>query len=222
MQRDSDLRAGIRAAVPLLLPTVALGASFGILARPVMGPFVPVVMSLVVFAGSSQFAALGVLQGGGAPLAAITSGLLMNARWLPMSFAIAPSLRGRRLRRAAEAQAIVDASFVLASRRDGTFDRGLLLGSAVPQALAWTGGTLAGVLAGGAIADPDRFGLDAIFPAFYLAVLIGEARSPRARAAAAIACLITTGLMSFTPAGVPVIAASAAALIGLRRARSGG
>src|SRR6476661_7850302 len=114
MQPDSDIRAGVRAALPVVLPTIALGIS----ARPVMGAVAPIAMSILVFSGGAQFAALSVLQGGGAAFAAITAGMLMNARWIPMSFAMAPSLHGGRLRRAGEAQAIVDASFVISNRGD--------------------------------------------------------------------------------------------------------
>jgi predicted branched-subunit amino acid permease len=217
MQAQSDLRAGVRIALPVVLPLVALGISFGILAQPVMGSAAPGVMSLVVFSGGAQFAALSVLQGGGAALAAIAAAMLMNARWLPMSFAVAPSLRGRRGRRMLESQAIVDASFVMSSRRDGTFDRGLLLGAALPQYAAWLGGTIIGVLLAGVIDDPNRFGLDAIFPAFYLALLLREARDRRAYEAMALAAAITVALTTFAPAGVAVVAGSAAALLGLLR-----
>jgi 4-azaleucine resistance transporter AzlC len=219
MQSDSEIRAGIRAALPIVLPTVALGISFGILARPLMGPVAPVVMSILVFSGGAQFAALSVLVGGGAALAAITAGMLMNARWLPMSFAMTPSLRGGRLRRAAEAQAIVDASFVISDRGDGSFDRGLLLGATLPQAVAWISGTLIGVLAAGTIADPSRLGLDAVFPAFYLALLVREAGGRRAYEVMAVAAIITVALTTFAPPGLPVIVASSAALLGLRSRR---
>lgn len=214
---DSAISAGIRKALPIVLPTVALGVSFGILARPVMGGAAAILMSILVFSGGAQFAALSVLHAGGAALAAIGAGLLMNARWLPMSFAITPSLRGRRLRRAGEAQAIVDASFVIADRRDGTFDRGLLIGATLPQAVAWISGTIIGVLASHAISDPTALGLDAIFPAFYLTLLIGEARGRGAYVTIALAATITLTLMTFAPAGLPVIAACTAALLGLRR-----
>jgi predicted branched-subunit amino acid permease len=217
MQAESELRAGVRIALPVVLPTVALGISFGILARPVMGSVAPGAMSVLVFSGGAQFAALSVLQGGGAAIAAITAAMLMNARWLPMSFAMAPSLRGGRVRRSLEAQAIVDASFVMSSRGDGTFDRGLLLGATIPQFVSWTGGTIVGVLLAGSIADPSRFGLDAIFPAFYLALLLREADNRRAYEAMALAGVITLALTTFAPPGVPVIVASSAALLGLRR-----
>src|SRR5215218_7384867 len=99
MEAKRDLWAGVRAALPVVLPTLALGVSFGVLARPVMGALGPIVMSVLVFSGGAQFAALSVLQAGGTAAAAISAGLLMNARWLPMSFALAPSLSGSVARR---------------------------------------------------------------------------------------------------------------------------
>ena len=131
-----------------------VAVSFGVLARPVMGAAPAVVMSIVVFAGAAQFASLSVLAAGGTAGAAVVAGLLMNARFLPMGFAAAPSLRGGSLARAAQGQAVVDASWALASRRDGTFDRGLLLGATIPQAFAWISGTIVGVFAGSSLAHP--------------------------------------------------------------------
>ena len=81
MHEHSNISAGVRAGLPLLLPTLALGVSFGVLARPVMGPAAPIAMSILVFSGAAQFAALSVLAAGGGALAAITAGMLLNARW---------------------------------------------------------------------------------------------------------------------------------------------
>jgi predicted branched-subunit amino acid permease len=218
MAQDRSVRDGVRAALPLGPPTFLLGASFGVLARPVMGWLAPIVMSVVVFSGAAQFAALSVLAAGGAAGAAIVAGVLMNTRWLPMGFAIGPSLPGRTPARAAQAQAIVDASFVMASRGDGTFDRGMLLGATAVQAVSWWTGTAVGVLAGPALPDPEDLGLDAIFPAFYLALLAAEAHGRRALLAAAVGAAITAALMPVAPVGLPIIAACAGALVGLRRA----
>jgi predicted branched-subunit amino acid permease len=220
MKRDSDIRAGIRAGLPLVLPTLALGVSFGVLAEPIMGKVAPIVMSLVVFSGGAQFAALSVLLSGGAAGAAIGAGMLMNARWLPMSFAVTPSLLGGKTRRAAESQAIVDASFVLASRGDGSFDRGKLIGATLTQGVGWWAGTAIGVFAGGLLGDPEKLGLDAIFPAFYLVLVVGELRhhDRDSWVVVALACAVTLALLPIAPPGIPVIAASTAALIGLRRA----
>jgi 4-azaleucine resistance transporter AzlC len=213
----SRLRDGIRAATPVIVPTFVLGISFGVLAEPVMGELAPVVMSVVVFAGSAQFAALSVLAAGGGAAPAILSGLLMNARFLPMGFAVGASLPGGAVARGAQGQAVVDASFVLANRGDGRFDRSLLIGATLAQGAGWILGTLVGVFGGAAITEPERFGLDAIFPAFYLALLAEEARSRSAVVAALLGAFIALALMPVAPPGVPIIAASAAALLGLRR-----
>src|SRR3954469_21747107 len=208
--------SGLRAGLPLVAPTFAGGFSFGVLAQPVMGSIAPVLMSLTVFSGAAQFAALTVLAAGGGAVAAIAAGMLMNARWLPMGFAMGPFLSRRPLFRAAQSQALVDASFALSSRGDGTYDRGILFGATLPQFFAWSAGTLAGVLAGGALADPSSLGLDAIFPAFFLVLLFGEARRGKPLTAALLGAGIALTLTPFAPPGIPVLAASAAALIGLR------
>ena len=215
-QRHSDLRAGVRAGLPFVLPTAAVGVSFGVLAEPVMGKVAPIVMSILVFAGSAQFAALSVLAAAGGAAPAILAGMLMNLRFLPMGFAIAPSLRGRPLKRAAQGQLVVDASWAIAHRPDGTFDRGLLLGATIPQAACWIGGTAIGVFAGSSLAEPEKLGIDAIFPAFYLALLFEEGATRTGLTVAIIGGLITLALMSFVPVGLAVVAASVAALIGLR------
>src|SRR3954454_561039 len=171
-----ELRDGIRTGLPLAAPTFLGGVSFGVLAQPVMGSVAPVVMSLIVFSGAAQFAALTVLTAGGGAIAAIAAGMLMNGRWLPMGLAVGPFLTGGPLKRTAQSLALVDASFALSSRGDGTYDRGVLIGATLPQAAAWVGGTLAGVLGGALISDPGSFGLDAMFPAFFVVLLVEEAR----------------------------------------------
>jgi len=144
----------------------------------------------------------------------------MNGRWLPMGLAVGPFLSGGRRKRAAQSLALVDASFALSSRGDGTYDRGILIGATLPQAAAWTGGTLIGVLSSSAIADPGALGLDAMFPAFFAVLLAGEARGKLPLTAAALGALIALALMPFAPPGVPVLAASVAALLGLRSHRA--
>jgi 4-azaleucine resistance transporter AzlC len=213
----SDIRTGIRAGLPLVLPTLAGGLSFGVLAQPLMGSLAPVLMSLAVFSGAAQFAALTVLTAGGGAVAAILAGMLLNLRWLPMGLAVGPFLKGGPVRRALESQGTVDASFALARNEDGTYDRGVMLGATLPQYVAWAGGTLLGVLGGSLLGDPKTLGLDAMFPAFFLCLLFEEARSRSARTAAGAGALTALCLLPWTPAGVPVVAASAAALIGLHR-----
>jgi predicted branched-subunit amino acid permease len=217
MTGSMDVRAGMRKGLPLVLPTFALGISFGVLARPVMGPVAPIVMSVTVFSGAAQFAALTVLAAGGGVATAILAGMLMNLRWLPMGLAVGPFLPGGPLKRLVQSIAIVDASFVLSSRGDGTYDRGVLIGASAAQGSAWILGTAAGVLGGGVIGDPQALGLDSIFVAFYAALLAGEARGRGPLGAAVLGGLLALALMPVAPAGVPVVAASLGALVGLRR-----
>ena len=114
---------------------------------------------------------------------------------------------------------MVDASWAIANRGDGTFDRELLLGATLTQALSWWAGTIIGVLGGAALGDPQALGLDAMFPAFYLALLAEEMRDRSALTTALLAAAIALCLVPIAPPGVPVLAASVAALLGLRRRR---
>jgi 4-azaleucine resistance transporter AzlC len=217
--RASALHAykpGLRAGVGFALAVFVLGASFGVIAKPLMGSVAPIVMSAFVFAGAAQFGATVVLAAGGDAATAIAAGTMLNARFLPMGVAAASALRGKRLRRAVEGQAIVDASWALAARGERGFDRELLLGATLPQYPAWVAGTVVGVLAGDALGDPARLGLDAIFPAFFLTLLVPELARPRALAAALLGGGIALALTPLLPPGLPVLLASGAALIGLR------
>ncbi len=211
--------AGARASLPFALATLVLGISFGVLARSLgWGIVAPIVFSVIAFSGSAQFAVAAVLGAGGGTLAAILAAVLLNARFGPMGIAVAPYLKGGPLRRALEGQAVVDASWALASRGGGRFDREFMIGATVPQGAAWIVGTAVGALGGDFIGDPQRLGLDAIFPAFFLALLAEELRHGRqAVVVALIAAVLALALVPFTPPGVPVIAACVAALIGVRR-----
>jgi predicted branched-subunit amino acid permease len=141
---DRGYAAGARAGLPFAVATVVLGVSFGVLARQL---------------------------GWGVAAPIICSAVFVNARFLPMGLAVAPSLVGGRLRRAAEGQLVVDASWALANRGDGTFERRYLIGATVPQLSAWIAGTAVGALAGGLLGDPEALGLDVVFPAFFLILL---------------------------------------------------
>jgi 4-azaleucine resistance transporter AzlC len=216
VSRRRTIADGIKAGLPFVLPTLAIGMSFGVLAEPEMGAEAAVVMSFVVFAGAAQFASVGILAAGGGLASAVSAGLLINSRFLPMGLAVAPALRGGALRRAAEGQTMVDASWALANRGDGTFDRELMMGATIPQAAAWWGGTIIGVLGGALLGDPEALGLDAMFPAFYLALLFEEMHDRSMASSALLGAAIALVLVPFTPPGIPVVAASAAALLGLR------
>ena len=174
-------------------------------------------MSAIVFAGSAQFAAIAIYGAGGALGAAIVAAALMNSRFLAMGIALAPSLPGGALRRALQGQGMVDASWAQAARGDGTFDRALMFGSTTIQYVGWVGGTVVGAVGGGVLSDANALGLDAIYPAFFLALLLEEMRNQRARGVAAAGAVLALALVPIAPAGVPILVASLAALVGLTR-----
>jgi 4-azaleucine resistance transporter AzlC len=220
-ERAGPYLAGARASVPFVLATLALGVSFGVLARSLgWGIVAPVVFSAIAASGSAQFAVAAVLGSGGGPLAAVVAAALLNARFGPMGVAVAPYLKGGPLRRALEGQAVIDASWALASRGGGRFDREFMIGSMLPQYAAWVGGTVVGVLGEGLIGDLEKVGLDVVFPAFFLVLLKHELRGGRAVAVALTAAALALVLVPIAPPGVPVVAACAAALLGLWRRSS--
>jgi 4-azaleucine resistance transporter AzlC len=182
-----------------------------------MGAVAPLVMSATTFAGSAQFAVTSILGASGGTAAAIAAAVLLNARYAPISISVAQLFQGPRLRRLLESQLIVDESWALSSRGDGRFDRRILLGAGLLLYVSWVGGTAVGVLAGDALGDPRDIGLDGAFPALFLALLVPQLRSPRARAAAILGGAIALVLIPVTPPGTPIVAASAACLLGLRR-----
>jgi 4-azaleucine resistance transporter AzlC len=215
---DRGYGAGARAGLPFAVATIVLGVSFGVLARQLgWGIAAPIVCSILVLSGSAQFAVASILGAGGGVGTATLAAVFVNARFLPMGLAVAPSLAGGRLRRAVQAQAVVDASWALANRGDGSFERKFLIGATVPQLSAWIGGTAIGAVAGGFLSDPEALGLDVVFPAFFLILLAGELRDRQSVAVAVLAGLIALTLVPFTPPGIPVVAACGAALLGLRR-----
>jgi 4-azaleucine resistance transporter AzlC len=217
---EGTYRDGIRAILPLMPAIVAFGASFGVLARAAgIDSLAALVMSATTFAGSAQFAVVSVLGAGGTAAAAIGAAVLLNARYVPMAFAAAGVFRGGPLRRLLEAQLLVDESWAL-SRREHGFDRRVLVGAGALLYVGWVAGTAAGVVAGDSLTDPATLGLDAAFPALFLALLAPLLRAERDRApllAALLGAFIALILTPLTPAGLPVIAATAACLVGLRR-----
>jgi 4-azaleucine resistance transporter AzlC len=213
---SSSIKDGVRAALPLALAPLLFGASFGLLAADAgFGRLGAIVMSATTFAGSAQFAAASILDTGGGSAAAIVAAVLLNARYVPQSLAVASIFPGSRKRRFVESQLIVDESWAL-SGRTGRFDYGVLIGVGILLYVVWVGGTALGTVVGDLL-DPEAIGLDAAFPALFLALLAPYVRSRRGLATALVAGAITLVLLPVTPPGVPIVAASLACLIGLRR-----
>jgi branched chain amino acid efflux pump len=217
-----SFRRGVRLGAPFAVAGAILAVSFGIVAQEAgFSQLETILFSVVGFAGSAQFAAISIVGAGGGAGAAIAAATMMQLRFLPMAAAVGASFSGGALKRAAKGQTVVDASWALSSRGDGTFDEYLLMGSSAIAYVTWAGGTAVGAIWGDKLGDPNAFGLDAIFPAFFLGLLLSELRSRRAFGVAALGTAIALVLVPLTPPGVPVLAASLASLVGLtRRARA--
>jgi 4-azaleucine resistance transporter AzlC len=218
LHRSPTARAGARDALPFAAAGFVVAISFGISARAAGLPaLAAVAMSAFVYAGSAQFAAVAILSQGGSVVAAVLAATLMNARYIAMGLAIGPSLKGGRTRRALEGQAVVDASWALANRGEGRFDRHTLFGSSAPQYVTWLSGTIVGVIAGGILPHPEELGIDVVFPAFFLALLVGELRDREAGVVAVGGAIVAVVLGLLAPAGIGILAASVVAVVaGLR------
>ena len=201
----------------LALGPLLFATSFGLLAESSgMSATAAVVFSATTFAGSAQFAAVSVLGAGGSVAAAVAAAALLNARYAPMSVAAAPVFHGPWWRRLLEAQLIVDESWALGGR-GGRFRREILIGAGLLLYPLWIAGTAIGTLVGDRLGRPEDYGLDGAFAALFLGLALPTLRGRRAREAAILAAALVLVLIPFVPAGVPLIAASTACLLGMRR-----
>ena len=178
-------------------------------------------MSLLVFTGASQFAAVGVVAAGGSPLAAVSSALLLGARNAVYGLAMARELPPGRLRRLLAAHFVIDESTAMALAQDEPVDRvRAFWATGLGIFVCWNVGTFVGALVGDRLADPAALGLDAAFPAGFVALALPHLRSARARVAGSLGALSALALSPVLPAGAPILVAALAVLVGLRRERA--
>lgn len=198
----------------ILLVCVAdalVGASFGALATAGgMRPWLPVVMSLVVFAGGAQFAAVGILLAGGGAVAAVAAALILNGRLLPYSLSVADVLGDRWWRRLLGAHVITDESVAFALRQDDPARRRAAFWlSGLGLFATWNVAVLIGAVAGASIGSTAPYGLDSAFPAVAIALVLPSLRDRRTRNAALAGAALAVAATPFLPAGVPVLLALA-------------
>ena len=193
------------------------GVSFGVLAVAAgLSPAQACVMSMLVFTGASQFAFVGVLAGGGGAVAAMAPAVMLAVRNAAYGLSLTPILPKRLGGRALAAHLVIDESTAMARAQDdpGAARRAFLT-TGVTVWLCWNAGTLAGALLGGVLADPRSLGLDAMFPAAFLALLAPQLRRPGAPVAAIAGAIIAVAVLPFAPAGVPIVAALAGVVPGV-------
>ena len=186
------------------------GLVYGLAARSAgLSPVEAIAMSVLVFAGASQFAAVGLITGGLAWPAIMLVTALLNARHLLYSAALAPWLRDRpRRHRAAMAYVLTDESFALSiahfQRLGYADERGYWIGAIASTYVPWNVMTVVGAILGGQIVDPSRFGLDVVYPAAMAGLAAGLISGRRELVAAvAGACLaVLLGLATATAVGV--------------------
>jgi 4-azaleucine resistance transporter AzlC len=195
--------------------TGAYGVSFGALATASgLDVWQACALSLLVFTGASQFAFVGVVAAGGAPLTGVATSVLLGSRNLFYGIGLAPVLRLRGWRRAVSAQVVIDESTAMALGQRNHEDARLafrLTGWSV--FVLWNLMTLVGALAGTAIGDPRTFGLDAAVGAAFLALLWPRLTAAPQRVVAVVGASVATGLVPFTPAGLPIIIGGAVAVV---------
>jgi len=219
MRAPRSVREILLTAAPIALAVFVFAVSFGVLAITARIPgWAAVLMSALVFAGSAQFAALGVLTAGGGIVTAMLTGGLLNLRYIATGIAVARSLPGGPLRRALIGQLVVDESYAMAAAagEPGRPDRRTLLVTGASLYAVWVLGTLVGTLLGPVLGDPRRLGLDAAFPALFTALLWPMLSARHAVRCAIGGALVALALAPFTPPGVPL---AGAAVVGLWLAR---
>jgi 4-azaleucine resistance transporter AzlC len=174
------------------------------------------VMSLLVFTGASQFSAVSVVDSGGSTASALASAMLLAARNGVYGLTMSRDLDGSLGRRLVAAHLTIDETTAMATAQNEPDARRAafwITGCAI--FVFWNLGTLIGALAGEAI-NPETYGLDAAFPAAFVAMLAPHLRTRIGRVVALLGALICLVLVPFAPIGVPILCASAAALLGLR------
>jgi 4-azaleucine resistance transporter AzlC len=202
---DRELARGIAV---LCLSVGIVGISYGAVAVTSGFPvWLPVLTAVVVVAGSSEFLFVGIIAAGGSPLAAVLAGLLVNARHLTYGLAL-PGVIESGWQRLAGTHLMNDESVVVAMAQPDPARRSAAYWACGLGTLAcWPAGALIGAVAGGALRNPDALGLDAVFPAAILALILPALRDRSTRRAALAGAAIALATVAFLPPGLPELLA---------------
>jgi 4-azaleucine resistance transporter AzlC len=224
--RSAALRASRRRvaieSLGIAVSSAGFGFVYGLAARSAgFSPLEAGAMSVIVFAGASQFAAVGYVLGGFSWIGVVVLTAFINARHVLYGAALAPYLAGKpRALRAAMAHLLTDEAFALSIahfRRIGRADvPGYWLAAVGSTFIPWNVATLLGVTVGGSIPDPTRFGLDVIFPAAMGGLAVGLMTGRREVVAAVAAAAIVVAIsLAWDPAAGIVVGGLIGPLIGM-------
>ncbi|HWL65950.1 MAG TPA: AzlC family ABC transporter permease [Actinomycetota bacterium] len=201
------------------LAVIVFGATFGVLARAA-GLTAPeaIFMSVLVFAGASQFAVIGAISAGAGTWVALVAGALLNLRLFALALAVAPGLSKNGWARAVQSYLVTDETAAVAARPDGSVDEKRFVTAGVWVAGAWIVGTTIGALGGSAVSDPLVWGLDAAFPGGFLALLAPRLLKDRvARKVALVGAVTCLALTPFVPLGIAPLVAALAAFLAVKK-----
>jgi 4-azaleucine resistance transporter AzlC len=200
------------------LAVLFIGLSYGAIAVASGFPlWVPAAQSVFVLAGASEFLFIGIVAAGGNPIAAALAGLLVNARHLPYGLALGPDATGPGWRRIIGTHLMNDETVVFAlAQEDLPRKRAAYWACGLGVGVCWSGGAVLGGLIGSAIHDISAFGLDAMFPAVILALIVPSLRERVTLRAAVAGAALALVAAPFLPAGLPVLLALAAVLLLVR------
>jgi 4-azaleucine resistance transporter AzlC len=213
-------RSPVTAGVVLGVAVGVFGVSFGVLASASgLSVAKACALSLLVFTGASQFAAVSVVGRGGSSVAAIGSALLLAARNGVYGLTMAPILGPGRGSRVVAAQLVLDESTAMATAQpDAPSARRAFWATGLAIYACWNVGTLIGAVGGGAIGHPETLGLDAAFPAGFLALLVPHLKRMDGRRATLVGAGVSLVFIPFVPVGVPILVAVVGAFVGWRAA----
>ncbi|MEN9804262.1 MAG: hypothetical protein RIS41_1109 [Actinomycetota bacterium] len=216
--RDPSLRPMIVACTTLSMAVGVFGVSFGVGSVAAGSSIAQTcALSLLVFTGASQFSAVSVVGAGGSFGSALGGALLLAARNGVYGLAMSRRVRGRLLTRLVAAQLVIDETTAMSvGQRDPRAQRIAFWFTGVTLYVFWNLGTLLGAVAGSAI-DPTTYGLDAAFPAGFVAMVWPLLSDRRARQAAVLGGVICAVAVPLTPVGVPILLSALAVLVGLQR-----
>ena len=216
LELDPDERARIiRDGLAVGVATGAYGISFGAISVAAgLDLWQTCVLSLLVFTGASQFALVGVVASGGAPLSGAVTALLLGTRNTLYGLRLAPLLDWHGVRRLGAAHLVIDESTAMSVNRGSTpAARVGFLATGLSVLVLWNLATLAGAVAGRSLGDPRDYGLDAAVGAAFLALLWPRLATRRHQLVGILAVALALGLVPFTAAGVPILAAGGVALL---------
>lgn len=213
--RDDAERAVVRDSLGLGFGVGLYGITFGALGVSVgLSVWQTCLLSLLVFTGASQFAFVGVIAAGGAPIAGAFTSMLLGTRMIFYGISVARRLDVRGWRRLLAAHILIDESTAMGVTRPTA--RQTRLGFYWTGALifaVWNVTTLIGAVAGSAVGDPRTVGLDAVVAAAFLALLWPRLDSWSMRAVAVVSVAISLSLVPLTAPGMPIIIGGLAAVV---------